>query len=49
MPSVIVCSGYYNEVGISDCMYGCKIVRCECCGHEKTTHNRTYGCQKGNS
>lgn len=47
MPSVIVCAGQYRETGISDCMYGCKVYTCECCGHQKIIHSRTYGCSKG--
>lgn len=39
------CRIHGAEIGMSDCQYGCKIMRCDRCGGVGTVHNPTYGCR----
>lgn len=36
-----------TEVRLSDCEFGCKVWRRECCGEELVIHSATYGCPGG--
>lgn len=42
------CSSWnLDEVALSDCDYGCKVMRCRDCGDTRVVHSRTYGCPLG--
>jgi hypothetical protein len=40
-------AGHQDEVDMSDCEYGCKVMRCSGCGDTQVVHSRTYGCPQG--
>jgi len=35
------------EVDMTECGYGCKILRCRTCGGEQVSHRAVYGCPAG--